>query len=698
MILYHLNCEKDMKTIRLIELFGGIGAQASALSRMPNIPYELYKLSEWEVNAVASYKAIHCGDNHINYAKDLTAEQLDDALYAYGISTDGKDPMSFEQIKRKPLSWKRTVYNNFKATNNLGSICNFHGKDLQIVDKDTYQYWMFYSYPCLTGDMLVLTDKGFKQIKDVANGDMVLSHDNEYHKITASAKTGTKNVYRINCMAADEIRATGNHPFYARKMVRHYPTKPDGKRTRTREFLSPEWIECKNLDKTYYLGFAINQKSVMPKWDGITVEWKDRNRVETRSQISNLLDNKDFWWLIGRYLGDGWKRTQGGIVICANDNKKDDLVRIATRLGFVCYCERERTINKIHFPYNELGAFVESFGYYAHGKKLPGYVFDMPVDLCRGLIEGYLRSDGCFANGKWKITSVSRELIYGIGQLVAKVYHQPFSIYKTERPKTCVIEGRTVNQRDSYTIAWKDYVSKQDKAFYEDGYIWMPIKEIVNTGKGEDVYDLTIEDSHSFTANGVIVHNCQDLSVAGKQQGMQKDSGTRSGLLWEVERLLNECDELPQVLIMENVPQVHGEKFIHDFTLWLRFLEKKGYHNFWQDLNAKNYGVAQNRDRTFCVSFLDDVVFNFPKPIPLTKTIKDYLETDVDEKYYINSEKAQQLIDKLIVDGTLPTNERTAIDLTTNQPGQLTVANCIKARYDAGISNFRQDGTGILEQ
>jgi site-specific DNA-cytosine methylase len=104
---------------------------------------------------------------------------------------------------------------------------------------------------------------------------------------------------------------------------------------------------------------------------------------------------------------------------------------------------------------------------------------------------------------------------------------------------------------------------------------------------------------------------------------------------------------------------VHGEKFIYDFTLWLRFLESKGYHNFWQDLNAKDYGAAQNRDRTFCVSFLDDVVFNFPKPVPLTKTIKDYLEDSVDEKYYITSDRAKELIDKLIVEGTIPTNERT---------------------------------------
>lgn len=131
---------------------------------------------------------------------------------------------------------------------------------------------------------------------------------------------------------------------------------------------------------------------------------------------------------------------------------------------------------------------------------------------------------------------------------------------------------------------------------------------------------------------------------------MEKGSGTRSGMLWEVERILHECRELPQVLLMENVPQVHGKKFVKDFQKWLESLESLGYRNFWDDLNAKNYGVAQNRNRTFLVSFLDDVNFCFPKPFPLTKTMKDYLEETVDEKYYINNEKADQLIQRLIDD------------------------------------------------
>ena len=183
--------------------------------------------------------------------------------------------------------------------------------------------------------------------------------------------------------------------------------------------------------------------------------------------------------------------------------------------------------------------------------------------------------------------------------------------------------------------------------------------------------------------------------------------------MWEVERILTEIrdsnGELPQILFMENVPQVHGKKNINDFEKWLGFLESLGYTNYKQDLNAKNYGVAQNRNRCFMFSFLGNYSYDFPKPIPLEKKLKDYLEDNVDEKYYINNEKADKLIKQLIGNGTLPNTipksraeqsraEQTCVDGTICEPGRREAANCIKARYDAGISNLRSDGNCVVEK
>ena len=148
--------------------------------------------------------------------------------------------------------------------------------------------------------------------------------------------------------------------------------------------------------------------------------------------------------------------------------------------------------------------------------------------------------------------------------------------------------------------------------------------------------DLSIVDTEHFTYLLTYSFPCQDLSNAGKGRGMEKGSGTRSGLLWEVERLLNECDELPQVLLMENVPQVHGKKNIEHFEKWIAFLESKGYSNHWQDLNAKDYGIPQNRNRCFMVSILGEYDYQFPEAIPLMLKLGDMLEIDVDEKYYLS--------------------------------------------------------------
>ena len=180
--------------------------------------------------------------------------------------------------------------------------------------------------------------------------------------------------------------------------------------------------------------------------------------------------------------------------------------------------------------------------------------------------------------------------------------------------------------------------------------------------------DLEVKDKDKYCYLMTYSFPCTDLSVAGKMKGMSKadwenGNSTRSGLLWEVERILKECtkDELPQILLMENVPQVHAEQNMADFEAWLAFLRSKGYHNHWQDLNAKDYGIPQNRDRCFCVSILSDefVDFEFPAPIPLTTVMKDYLEDEVDEKYYINNEKAKKLIAQLVESGVLPEQNRT---------------------------------------
>lgn len=227
-------------------------------------------------------------------------------------------------------------------------------------------------------------------------------------------------------------------------------------------------------------------------------------------------------------------------------------------------------------------------------------------------------------------------------------------------------------------VEFDKYAIKSYNAIHGTDFEPMDITKIIGS-------DLGISDTDKYCYIMTYSFPCQDLSVAGKQKGMTKGSGTRSGLLWEVERLLNEVENLPQVLLMENVPQVHSKANMPDFQKWIDFLESKGYSNYWQDLNAKNYGVAQNRNRCFMVSILGDYTYDFPNPIPLEKTMKDYLEDEVDGKYYINNEKAQKLIQKLIDNGTLENtilDRQTDVALTEQSANQLKEKSQTVSRQD----------------
>ena len=157
--------------------------------------------------------------------------------------------------------------------------------------------------------------------------------------------------------------------------------------------------------------------------------------------------------------------------------------------------------------------------------------------------------------------------------------------------------------------------------------------------------DLGIVDIDKYDYVMTYSFPCQDLSICGEGKGMAEGSGTRSALLWEVKRLLFELDELPQILVMENVPQVIGAANRKHFAEWVAFLDSLGYTSKWQVMNSKEYGVPQNRDRCFMVSWLGDYYYDFPEKIPLTKLLRDMLqpEDEVDEKYYL-SEKGVKFI------------------------------------------------------
>ena len=138
---------------------------------------------------------------------------------------------------------------------------------------------------------------------------------------------------------------------------------------------------------------------------------------------------------------------------------------------------------------------------------------------------------------------------------------------------------------------------------------------------------------------------CTDFSNAGKQAGGEEGSGTRSSILWFTRNAI--IEKRPKYLVMENVKALTSEKFRPLFLKWCDELTGYGYTNFSQVLNAKNYGIPQNRERVYIVAILGDAWFTFPQPVELRTRMEDLVEDKVDEKYYLDQEKVEKWLEQM---------------------------------------------------
>lgn len=164
--------------------------------------------------------------------------------------------------------------------------------------------------------------------------------------------------------------------------------------------------------------------------------------------------------------------------------------------------------------------------------------------------------------------------------------------------------------------------------------------------------DLEINDTDKFDYLLTYSFPCQDVSLAGKQEGLSKGGGTRSGLLWEVERILDELKEmsekegvnhLPQILLLENVEALCNKLHIKDFQAWQQKLGELGYTSYCEILNGVNYGIPQTRKRTFLVSLLGEYAYDFPKKLKPKYKLGHFLEKNVAEKYYLSKEQIERI-------------------------------------------------------
>lgn len=496
--------------------------------------------------------------------------------------------------------------------------------------------FMTFGFPCFTGDSIVLSMRGYIRIDEIEVGDFVFGHDRQWHKVTRVLNQGVKPVYNLNSVGSDYIHTTENHPFYVRKCIRKFD-KLSHHTVKT--FSKPCWINARDIcpDKhtSFYIGSPVNSNADVPIWNGIDLP---KSNGILRHVCDLDMTDKNLWYLAGQYLGNGWLRcprsgpyrsdmNTGIIISCGKYRIDRFLQNISSRYNYTI--SDEGPIVKLHFCGMELAAFMKQFGHGAGEKRLPGFVFDLPVELCSEIVRGYMDSDGSVHDNKrktsreFRITSINRGLLYDISQLVMKVYHVSCSIWHTSRSDTCVIEGRTVNQKDTYTLSFRPGNCGRS-SFYEDGYIWYNCKGGDFTGESETVYDITVEDSHSFVVNNVVAHNCQGFSLSGPR----KLDDSRNKLYHECVRVVTA--KQPLFFVAENVKGLLSMDDGNIFDAIVADFGNCGYDVFHKLLNARDYGVPQDRERVIIIGFRKDLGitandYKFPEPYAERVLLKDVL-------------------------------------------------------------------------
>ena len=405
-------------------------------------------------------------------------------------------------------------------------------------------------FPCFAGGTLILTEHGYRPIESVSVGDAVLTHKGRWRKVTKAMCRDGAEIWKVKGFGIPDTYTTAEHPYYCTEW---------GKTDKS-------FIPVSELDIGKHC-----TSMVLPD-----IEYTDEHTAE-------------WWWLAGRYLADGWRvarkgRRFGRVVIACPDGKLRELQSRIKAAGYNATLVKEKTCNKFHITKGDLYRDLEEFGCGASGKHLTRRAYCLPVDKARALYEGYMSGDGRTDN-KEGATSISKALVLDMCFLAQRIGKPIPAFYETRRNPICTIEGRICNQHDTYAFVVN---GQNNSAYTDDRYAYRKLREVRNTGIIADVYNLSVEEDESYVANGAIVHNCQDISVAGKGAGLE---GARSGLWSEMLRIIGEVG--PRYVFVENSPMLA----VRGLDRVAGDLAGLGYGFRWGTLGADDAGAPHRRKR-----------------------------------------------------------------------------------------------------
>jgi site-specific DNA-cytosine methylase len=492
----------------------------------------------------------------------------------------GWAPVAFAEID--PFACA-VLAHHYPEVPNLGDFTKIGPEDVGAIDL------LVGGTPCFASGTLVTLDRGLVPIEEVRVGDRALTHEGTFERVSAVGSKSAPTV-RVRGQSGD-VTTTADHRFWSSSTMSR-STRRGGVAARETTRSEPGWTAAKDL-----VGAHVATPTVVPMLPVPPVSALGRER-------EGPAISEQFMWCAGAWLGDGWTRVweggrRGAVVVCAARGPQARELERNMRdvFGSVTLTQERTTERLAAYSLATVRWLRENFGSGAAGKTVPTWLLGAPEGLRRAFLAGYLFADGSTMPNGRRCTTVSPRVALGIAML-AHTLGFSTSRYETRVDPTTVIEGRTVTQRPWWQVSIYD----RARSSWTDGrHRFGLCRSVEPTGRTETVHDLTVERSNSYVAAGLVVHNCQDFSVAGLRAGL---AGDRGQLAIEFARLAARLR--PRWLIWENVPGVLSADKGGAFGIFLGALAECGYGFAYRVLDAQNFGVPQRRRRVFVVGHLGE--------------------------------------------------------------------------------------------
>lgn len=373
---------------------------------------------------------------------------------------------------------------------------------------------------CFGAGTMIETKDGLKPIENITTEDLVLSHDGTYNKVIQILHR-EKETLKLNALGIVDTITTADHPY----LVRKRETDKYVKGKRIRSFSEKEWVKVSDIQRGDMIAIPLFSES-------------------NKEIINTVTKNEAF--LLGIYIAEGTGRSRvigntqnriransPSVSLNIGKHERIDVESFMKKAGIQKFTITERrTCTQIEIRDKDFVIKCFKFGRIALEKSIPNEVFSWDFDTREKLLDGYVYGDGCQATEERIDTcTISKKLALSVAKLARSLNLNP-TIRTDYRAGKHIIEERIVNIKDRYIVQWYNKTSRP-QYFRDEQYLWVPVRSITSTEKLEKVYDLTVENTHSFIANGAVVHNCGlFMAVIAKRAGKEVPKDPLWALNW----------------------------------------------------------------------------------------------------------------------------------------------------------------------